>query len=69
MAADRAISRTPFTFSDIIGTSQIFAEAIDAGKMDLGHFVTQRYPIEQFAEAMHMADKRPEPVLKVMMTF
>ena len=28
-----------------------------------------RYPIEQFAEAMHMADKRPEPVLKVMMYF
>ena len=48
---------------------RLIAEAIDAGKMDLSHFVTQRYPIEQFAEAMHMADKRPEPVLKVMMTF
>lgn len=31
--------------------------------------MTQRYPIEEFAQAMHMADKRPEPVLKVMMEF
>ena len=37
--------------------------------MDLSHFVTQRYPIEQFPEAIEMADKRPEPVLKVMMHF
>lgn len=31
--------------------------------------VTQRYPIEQFKEAMEMADKRPEPVVKVMLEF
>ncbi len=48
---------------------ELIAKAIHEGKMDLSHFVTQRYPIEQFAEAMHMADKRPEPVLKVMMSF
>jgi len=48
---------------------ELICEALAAGKMDLSHFVTQRYPIEQFEEAMHMADKRPEPVLKVMMSF
>jgi len=48
---------------------ELICEAIEAGKMDLSHFVTQRYPIEQFKEAMIMADKRPEPVLKVMMEF
>ena len=48
---------------------ELIAKAIHEGKMDLSHFVTQRYPVEQFAEAMHMADKRPEPVLKVMMYF
>ena len=45
------------------------ANAIAEGKMDLSKFVTQRYPIEQFKEAMYMADKRPEPVLKVMVHF
>lgn len=35
----------------------------------LERMVTQRYSIEDFAEAMHMADKRPEPVVKVMLTF
>jgi len=48
---------------------ELICDAIEAGKMDLSHFVTQRYPIEQFKEAMIMADKRPEPVLKVMMEF
>lgn len=48
---------------------EIICKAIEEGKMDLSHFVTQRYPIEKFKEAMDMADKRPEPVLKVMMTF
>lgn len=54
-----------YTYEDF----ELIANAIHEGKMDLSHFVTQRYPIEQFAEAMHMADKRPEPVLKVMMHF
>lgn len=48
---------------------ELICEALAQGKMDLSHFVTQRYPIEQITEAMHMADKRPEPVLKVMMEF
>lgn len=48
---------------------EMICQALAQGKMDLSHFVTQRYPIEQFKEAMDMADKRPEPVLKVMMEF
>lgn len=48
---------------------EIICKAIADGRMDLSHFVTQRYPIEQFREAMDMADKRPELVLKVMMEF
>lgn len=48
---------------------ELICQAIDQGRMDLSHFVTQRYPIEEFAQAMYMADKRPEPVLKVMMEF
>ena len=48
---------------------ELIAQAIAEGRMDLSHFVTQRYPIERFKEAMYMADKRPEPVLKVMMNF
>ena len=48
---------------------ELICDAIAEGRMDLSHFVTQRYPIEQFKEAMIMADKRPEPVLKVMMEF
>lgn len=48
---------------------ELICQAIAEGRMDLSHFVTQRYPIEEFAQAMYMADKRPEPVLKVMMEF
>ena len=48
---------------------ELICEALAEGKMDLSHFVTQRYPIEQFREAIEMADRRPEPVLKVMMEF
>ena len=48
---------------------ELICDAIAEGRIDLSHFVTQRYPIEQFKEAMIMADKRPEPVLKVMMEF
>ena len=54
-----------YTFEDF----ELIARAIHEGKMDLSHFVTQRYPIEQFPEAIEMADKRPEPVLKVMIHF
>lgn len=48
---------------------ELICKALAEGRMDLSHFVTQRYPIEQFKEAIEMADKRPEPVLKVMMEF
>ena len=48
---------------------QLICDALDKGKMDLSHFVTQRYPIEDFCQAMRMADERPEPVLKVMVSF
>ncbi len=48
---------------------ELICKALEEGKMDLSHFVTQRYPIEKFKEAIEMADKRPEPVLKVMMEF
>lgn len=48
---------------------ELICKALNEGRMDLSHFVTQRYPIEQFKEAIEMADKRPEPVLKVMMEF
>lgn len=48
---------------------ELICQTLAEGRMDLSHFVTQRYPIEQFREAIEMADKRPEPVLKVMMEF
>lgn len=48
---------------------ELICQALAEKRMDLSHFVTQRYPIEQFKEAIEMADKRPEPVLKVMMEF
>ena len=48
---------------------ELICKALEERRMDLSHFVTQRYPIEQFKEAIEMADKRPEPVLKVMMEF
>ena len=54
-----------YTYEDF----ELIARAIHEGKMSLSHFVTQRYPSEQFKEAIEMADKRPEPVLKVMMHF
>ena len=48
---------------------ELICEALAENRMDLSHFVTQRYPIGQFKEAIDMADRRPEPVLKVMMEF
>ena len=48
---------------------ELVANAIAEGKIDLSQIVTQRYPIEEFKEAMYMADRRPEPVLKVMIHF
>ena len=49
---------------------EIICKAIADGRMpDLSRMVTQRYPIEKFAEAIEMADKRPQPVVKVMLEF
>ena len=48
---------------------ELIVEALAQGKMKLDGFVTQRYPIERFTEALDMADKRPEPVLKVVLNF
>ncbi len=49
---------------------QVIVDEIAKGNIKgLDRMVTQRYPIEQFKEAMEMADKRPEPVVKVMMEF
>jgi threonine dehydrogenase-like Zn-dependent dehydrogenase len=44
-------------------------KAIAEGKINLSNFITQRYPIEKFSEAMEMADKRPEPMVKLMLKF
>lgn len=42
---------------------------IAAGKIKLDGFVTKRFPIEAFHEAMDFADKRPEPLVKVTLNF
>ena len=44
-------------------------DAISKGLIHTDLMITQVYPIEKMTEAMDMADKRPEPVVKVMMTF
>ncbi len=48
---------------------ELISRALAEGKMNLSDFVTQRYPFEQFRKVIEMADRRPEPVLKVMMEF
>ena len=49
---------------------EFICDEIAKGRIQgLDRMVTQRYPIEKFKEAMEMADKRPEPVVKVMMEF
>lgn len=42
---------------------------IDEGIIPLDSFVTHRFTIEQMKEAMEFADKRPEPMVKVVMKF
>ena len=42
---------------------------IGTGNIGLDGFVTQRFPIEQMPEAIEFADKRPEPVVKVILEF
>lgn len=48
---------------------QAVIHRIDTGEITLDGFITKRYPIEQMAEAMEFADKRPEPVVKVVLDF
>jgi len=45
------------------------AEAICNGSICVDALLTHRYPIERFHEAMEMADRRPEPTVKIMMNF
>ena len=42
---------------------------IDSGAIQLEGFITQKFPIEQFHEAMEFADKRPQPVVKAVLVF
>lgn len=42
---------------------------IAAGRMKPSGFITKRFPIEQFGEAMEYTDKRPEPVVKTLLEF
>ena len=39
------------------------------GRIDSKKMVSKIYPIEEFTAAMEMADKRTEPVVKVMLKF
>lgn len=48
---------------------QVVVDCIEKGTIDTKQMVTHRYPIEEMEAAMEMADKRPEPVIKVMMEF
>lgn len=51
------------------GDFQAVIDGIDNGKIRLDGFITRRFPIEQMHEAMEFADKRPEPVVKVVLDF
>lgn len=42
---------------------------INAGDIKLDGFITKRFPIEQMHDAMEFADKRPTPIVKVVMDF
>ena len=59
------IGSNMYTYDDYMAVM----DCISKGVMDTSLLVTHRYPIEQMKEAMEMADKRPEPVIKVMMSF
>lgn len=53
-------------------TAKDFHEVINrvnCGDICLDGFVSRRFPIEQMHDAMEWADKRPEPVVKVVMDF
>ena len=48
---------------------EIVVDALGKGLIETDLMISKVYPIEQMAEAMEMADKRTEPVVKVMMKF
>ena len=53
-------------------TADDFKEVIDGineGDIKLDGFITKRFPVEEFHDAMEWADKRPEPVVKVVVDF
>ncbi len=48
---------------------EVVVDALGKGQMDTSLMISKIYPIEQMTEAMEMADKRTEPVVKVLMKF
>lgn len=54
-----------YTYEDF----QIVVENMAKGLIDGKQMISKVYPIENMAEAMEMADKRPEPVVKVLLKF
>lgn len=59
------IGSNMYTYEDYM----VVVDCMAKGLIDTSQFITQRYPIEMMQEAMDMADKRPEPVIKVMLEF
>lgn len=59
------IGSNMYTYEDYM----VVVDCMAKGFIDTSQFITQRYPIEKMQEAMDMADKRPEPVIKVMLEF
>ena len=48
---------------------EVVVENMAKGHIDSKKMVSKIYPIEEFTAAMEMADKRTEPVVKVMLKF
>lgn len=48
---------------------EVVVENMAKGRIDSKKMVSKIYPIEEFTAAMEMADKRTEPVVKVMLKF
>jgi 2-desacetyl-2-hydroxyethyl bacteriochlorophyllide A dehydrogenase len=51
-------------------TSEIFQgtlRRIEDGGLDVGAFITHRFPLERFREAFRLLRDRPEPVLKIVL--
>lgn len=42
---------------------------INSGELRMDGFISKRFPVEQMHSAMEWADKRPEPVIKVVLDF